>query len=103
VRPFRYEVWPPVIMTILLSGPVLYLIISIPIWWRRRIESREIIASTFYMEYIQEMNYGVRNVAALNNFAPAGDDVRLLNKCIWFTMNVYLRQCEYYRFLHYEV
>uniref|UniRef100_A0AAG5CQN3 Ionotropic glutamate receptor L-glutamate and glycine-binding domain-containing protein n=1 Tax=Anopheles atroparvus TaxID=41427 RepID=A0AAG5CQN3_ANOAO len=53
VHPFQLTVWPPVIITILISGPILFLIISTPFRWRRMHD---------------------------------------LERCIWYTINVYLRQ-----------
>nr|AIO10900.1 ionotropic receptor 40a [Culex quinquefasciatus] len=97
VRPFQITVWPLVIFTIILSGPVLYLIIAMPFrledWMKgtldkaRRLQVRR--GPPFYdMQYIREMGYGLVPRADIAG-TPQHPS---LNRCVWYTINVYLRQ-----------
>ncbi|XP_037052019.1 ionotropic receptor 40a [Bradysia coprophila] len=35
IRPFRKEVWPFLILTVVISGPAFYYVVAIPYWWQR--------------------------------------------------------------------
>lgn len=100
VRPFQVAVWPLVLLTIMMSGPILYMIIAMPYrledWARgtmaRRRRFKVQRGSAFYhMQYIQEMNYGTLPGGAEIAGTPRHPS---LDRCIWYTINVYLRQCE---------
>lgn len=99
VRPFQVTVWPLVLLTILMSGPILYMIIAMPYrledWSRGRMARMRRFKvqrgpSFYHMQYIQEMNHGA---------LPGGAEIAgtpqhpTLDRCIWYTINVYLRQC----------
>ncbi|KAI5643750.1 ligand-gated ion channel domain-containing protein [Phthorimaea operculella] len=58
IRPFRWEVWPFVVATILVTGPALWFVIAAPMLWQKRQE----------------------------------DQLKLLNKCCWFTTSLFFRQ-----------
>uniref|UniRef100_A0A182SQT1 Ionotropic glutamate receptor C-terminal domain-containing protein n=1 Tax=Anopheles maculatus TaxID=74869 RepID=A0A182SQT1_9DIPT len=104
VRPFQITVWPPVIITILISGPILYVIISTPYRWRyghsrrparnphchpKRFRNRK---PAFYnIRYIEEMSY-TRVTARRTNTSNQHQEYPSLDRCIWYTINVYLRQ-----------
>lgn len=131
MRPFQWEVWLLFIFTIFVSGPTIYFVIVLPSWWKKtkikkyiyrcnwrgkplkRIQkmcnnepklrkyyrhSNEI----FYLAYIKEMSYGVRDISAMNRrYLRKNRDTRrkvlpmnLLNKCIWFAITLFLRQCK---------
>nr|CAD7393006.1 unnamed protein product [Timema cristinae] len=36
VRPFQWQVWPPIITTLLLSGPIMFMVMEAPSLWRPR-------------------------------------------------------------------
>lgn len=60
VRPFRLNVWPALIITVIVSGPVLYLVIIMPQWWRKSSQKEKENRDSFHhIDYIEEMNYGV--------------------------------------------
>ena len=88
VRPFRWEVWPLLLFTIVISGPAFYVLIAIPSMWETSISKtltmfnlrngRNKMRTTtkmvseqlkkmkkqkfiYSMKYINEMNYCVRN------------------------------------------
>lgn len=73
IRPFRLEIWPPLILTIIISGPVFYFIILAPLWFDKSTKSY----NTFRRE-----NYR-----------------HLLLTCIWFIISIFLRQgkCLFYQ------
>ncbi|KFB41314.1 AGAP004021-PA-like protein [Anopheles sinensis] len=103
VHPFQLTVWPPVIITIFISGPILFLIISTPfrwrrinqpknrndLWWRKRARKDK---PTFYnLRYIEEMNY-TRFATKRIHLMDEKQDYPSLERCIWYTINIYLRQ-----------
>ena len=114
VYPFQMEVWPVVIFTVLITGPILYLMILIPellLQRRRRRQRRRILdMSSFYnMIYIREITKGGRRMAAA---VPAVKSISidghkkgvkcqarqlkrdgLFARCVWFTCHIFLRQC----------
>lgn len=59
---------------------------------------------TFQMKYLREMSYGITDVPAANRRYLRGKrDVKrkilptdLFNKCIWFAITLFLRQCEFH-------
>lgn len=90
LRPFKIDVWPYVIFTVIVSGPVLYFIIIIPKLFHRIPKDMEI-----YPEYISEITGYGRNRKLLKiqeDELPMPKD--LFDKCIWFTLQLFLKQCE---------
>lgn len=90
IRPFQWNVWPLVIITFFAVGPILYLIISLPIKWNLVQLKASKIKHTFYMEYLQEISYGYR----VSQHQTSTDG--LFEKCLWFTTSVFLKQSIYY-------
>ncbi|XP_055587468.1 ionotropic receptor 40a [Uranotaenia lowii] len=97
VRPFQLTVWPLVLLTICMSGPVLYMIIALPYrleeWVKVNLSKtkklRILTGPSFYhMQYIREMNYGIPVRSEIAG-APKHPS---LDRCVWYTINVYLRQ-----------
>lgn len=90
LRPFKINVWPYVIFTVILSGPMLYLIIVIPKMYKR--PSTDI---PIFPEYINEITgYGRRRrILKIQEEEPPPKD--LFSKCIWFTLQLFLKQCMY--------
>ncbi|KAL5283566.1 hypothetical protein ACFFRR_006054 [Megaselia abdita] len=87
LRPFRIDVWPYVIFTVIVSGPMLYFIITIPKMFNRIPRDIEI-----YPEYISEITGYGRNkkILVIVKEEPLPKD--LFNKCIWFTLQLFLKQ-----------
>ena len=106
VYPFQMEVWPALIFTIIITGPILYFMIIIPEWIRnkrRKGKLPEHPTKSFYnMIYIKEITrLPARNFK--KHFADAAiEDNRqvnlegLLARCVWFTCQIFLRQCSYF-------
>lgn len=101
VRPFSWEVWPPVIGTVIIAGPVLYLIIIIPEWMRENSESlnkttriygRKNSNLKFYDVYIKEITRGYKK--RKNFMIPLSNKRRIptCSNCVWFVINLFLRQ-----------
>lgn len=112
VRPFTWDVWIVLCITVFVSGPALFLIVIMPIRIRNRI-LRKVFAKpkTFHhIVYMREINRNTRikfnlkrkRLRHLNDEEPSN----MLSQCIWFTVNVYLKQCEFfmwdYGFLNHE-
>ncbi|XP_050079418.1 ionotropic receptor 40a [Anopheles maculipalpis] len=104
VRPFQITVWPPVIITILISGPILYVIISTPYRWKyghsrratrnapyHRKSFRQRKPAFYNLRYIEEMSY-TRATARRTDTLNQQQEYPSLDRCIWYTINVYLRQ-----------
>lgn len=109
VRPFKMDVWPYLVLTILLSGPIFYTIIAIPYKWNLKSnqENRgdDTEAGThFHMVYIREItinNEKARRLARLQwaQYVTGHKDLQempkdLLDRCIWFTVQLFLKQCK---------
>lgn len=120
VRPFRWEVWPLLVGTILLSGPAFWVIIAVPFrwtvtppaerpnppkrrgWWRA---SARPPTRDPRFNYVAEMGYGLSNGVVCNRgrqrrwpatVRPAGQlkcPENLLWKCVWFSIALFLKQC----------
>nr|XP_043069712.1 ionotropic receptor 40a [Drosophila bipectinata] len=65
LRPFKPDIWPYLILTIVFSGPMFYFIISIPYLWRRHYITSDVEVKR---------------------------PVELFQKCIWFTLRLFLKQ-----------
>lgn len=95
IRPFRLNVWPPLILTIALSGPILYLIITIPIWLNNREKNqiKNFQENFFCTVYLKEMRYGRKNYSKkLRLMKSKKQPNNILSKCVWFTLTLFLRQ-----------
>lgn len=123
VRPFRWEVWPLLVGTILVSGPAFWVIIAVPFrwtaaaevppspaptdgrrcWWRASAEPPK---RDPLFNYVAEMSYGRRNGVAHTDYkqrrwplTTVTETVRpvfpenLLWKCVWFSIALFLKQC----------
>lgn len=92
VYPFQKEVWPLVILTVIVVGPILYALVALP--EKLRAKSRP-LRSFHDITYIREIT---RDTSRLNLPVTAdrskpwlGDG--LLSRCIWYTCHIFLRQC----------
>uniref|UniRef100_A0A1I8Q5I7 Ionotropic glutamate receptor C-terminal domain-containing protein n=1 Tax=Stomoxys calcitrans TaxID=35570 RepID=A0A1I8Q5I7_STOCA len=107
LRPFKANVWPYLILTILVSGPVFYFIIYIPFRWQegfkvQRMENSQ--KNSYYLVYIKEitrmdtklklrlkqMEEGIRQREEDDETCELPEN--LFNKCIWFTVQLFLKQ-----------
>jgi hypothetical protein len=110
VYPFQMEVWPALIFTFIITGPILYLMIIIPEWLRNRKRKNEKLSEhpvdSFYsMIYIKEITrFPARNIqmnvkrtrkAATAVVDSEVDTKGLLARCVWFTCQIFLRQCSF--------
>lgn len=96
IYPFQKEVWPPLIFTVIIVGPILYLLIVVPKRLKRRWRKKRKHHKPFNdIIYIKEMR-GCRR-------AKFAEDITkrslikdgLLSRCVWFTCHIFLRQCWY--------
>ncbi|XP_059621792.1 ionotropic receptor 40a-like [Phlebotomus argentipes] len=79
VRPFRLNVWSALIVTVIVSGPVLYLIIVIPQWWRK--SSRE--NRNFFHQCVWfTINLFLKQSACL---PYKGNRARLVSAILWLS------------------
>lgn len=94
IRPFQSNVWPLLILTFIAVGPILYLIIILPI----KLDFVKMKANgskhIFYQEYLRELNYGYPIIR--KRIATEG----LFTKCIWFTTSVFLQQSKLILFIY---
>lgn len=107
LRPFKADVWPYLILTVIISGPVFYFVISTPYRWqssaRKRLCKKISKHSAFHMCYIKEITrldtlYQKRLVKRDLQFREAQRQkdlpANLFNRCIWFTVQLFLKQCK---------
>lgn len=88
VYPFQKDVWPPLLVTVVLVGPILYVMVLI-INWTRRVVRRRPPSSYHSIVYIREMR--CRRVTRDKRARHAEEG--LLSRCVWFTCHIFLRQC----------
>ncbi|XP_070490058.1 ionotropic receptor 40a-like [Chironomus tepperi] len=105
VYPFQMEVWPALIFTIIITGPILYFMIIIPEWIRNKRRKGKLLehpAKLFYnMIYIKEITKHPARKHVMRTTAAAADPIDddrqvnsegLLARCVWFTCQIFLRQ-----------
>lgn len=84
--------WPPLLLTVLLSGPILFLLVYLPHhFFPKRRPEEELPA--YAIAYINEMRYGLRE----NHLCkPQPDEEELphnfFSKCLWFSYHLFLKQ-----------
>jgi hypothetical protein len=127
VYPFQMEVWPALIFTVLITGPILYLMISIPEWIYDRQQmrkSRMHYMNSFYsMIYINEITRRnkiqrpVNNSKRMKRFEGLRHEDGfetsrrrrqlkrdgLFSRCVWFTCHIFLRQCSLKLFFFFSI
>lgn len=108
VYPFQMEVWPVVIFTIIISGPILYLMIAIPQWIidRKNLKTLQKPETFFSMIYIREITREAtlrlqvnkkgrrRSQSRMDENVEEKKDSNLFANCVWFTCRIFLRQCK---------
>lgn len=105
VYPFQMEVWPVVIFTFIVTGPILYLMIAIPQWIierknaRKRLQQPETFFSMIYIREITREATLRRRVNRIRNprteeIVEGKKDSNLFANCVWFTCRIFLRQCK---------
>ncbi|XP_061387941.1 LOW QUALITY PROTEIN: ionotropic receptor 40a-like, partial [Musca vetustissima] len=86
LRPFMADVWPYLIFTVIVSGTVFYFIIYIPFRWqtdfKERRMKRKFKGNPYHMDRDRDRK------AAKEDELPDN----LFNKCIWFTVQLFLKQ-----------
>lgn len=104
VYPFQMEVWPVVIFTIIITGPILYFMIAIPQWIidRKNVKNFQQPETFFSMIYIREITreatlWRKANRIRRNEIVDGKKDSNLFANCVWFTCRIFLRQCKFCR------
>uniref|UniRef100_A0A1B0FLG7 Ionotropic glutamate receptor C-terminal domain-containing protein n=1 Tax=Glossina morsitans morsitans TaxID=37546 RepID=A0A1B0FLG7_GLOMM len=93
LRPFKADVWPYLILTIIFSGPVFYFIIAIPFKWHPKNDIKK--QPQFYMAYIREITHVECRVDGNQQGTQKPDaeiPKNLFDKCLWFTVHLFLKQ-----------
>ncbi|KAH8272150.1 hypothetical protein KR018_004034, partial [Drosophila ironensis] len=91
MRPFKPDIWPYLILTIAFSGPIFYLVIAVPYFWRQKHFIRDPEQFGYlgvYIDYVNEITPHVTKPHLENRQKPS----QLLEKCIWFTLKLFLKQ-----------
>ncbi|XP_020809408.1 ionotropic receptor 40a [Drosophila serrata] len=97
MRPFKQDIWPYLILTIVFSGPIFYGIITMPYIWRRhhvKLDEEQLGYNCIYMTYIKEITPGHVMVKLKKIKVPIVQQMpnQLFEKCIWFTLRLFLKQ-----------
>ncbi|XP_041448349.1 ionotropic receptor 40a-like [Drosophila obscura] len=98
MRPFKQDIWPYLILTIVFSGPIFYGIIAMPYIWRRRhvnLDVEQLGELCIYMAYIKEITPCVLKVKRRRVPSAPRMPEQLFEKCIWFTLRLFLKQCKW--------
>lgn len=105
IRPFHYTVWPPLLLTVLLSGPILYLLVYLPHrYFPKPQPPVDPDTQIFSVVYMNEMRYGLGENHRLCRPVPQPhrprdttgtdeDEFRsFFGKCLWFSYHLFLKQ-----------
>ncbi|XP_055376394.1 ionotropic receptor 40a [Condylostylus longicornis] len=97
LRPFKLDVWPYLILTIIFSGPIFYCIIKIPYLWQFNKKPKIFNKKSFipiYPDYINEISYGRRKMkrSTIKEKKRNLPNTNLFGHCIWFTLQLFLKQ-----------
>ncbi|XP_068150991.1 ionotropic receptor 40a [Drosophila tropicalis] len=99
MRPFKPDIWPYLILTIVFSGPIFYCIIAMPYKWRNRritLDVEQLGDLCIYMAYIKEITPCVVKIKHRRpkRRMPMEPKMptQLFEKCIWFTLRLFLKQ-----------
>ncbi|BFF93363.1 ionotropic receptor 40a [Drosophila madeirensis] len=95
MRPFKQDIWPYLILTIVFSGPIFYGIIAMPYIWRRRqvsMDVEQLGELCIYMAYIKEITPCVLKLKRRRVPSAPRMPEQLFEKCIWFTLRLFLKQ-----------
>ncbi|XP_043064706.1 ionotropic receptor 40a [Drosophila ficusphila] len=95
MRPFKLDIWPYLILTIVFSGPIFYGIIALPYIWRQRSVSQDledIGNKNFYLAYIKEISPLLLKFNQRKVFPKQQMPRKLFEKCIWFVIRLFLKQ-----------
>lgn len=108
LRPFKANVWPYLILTVIVSGPAFYFIIAAPHLWHtttmRKLSKKISQHDAFHMSYIKEITrldtQFQRKFAKMEIHFPSTNDAEelppdLFNRCVWFTIQLFLKQCRF--------
>ncbi|XP_037731414.1 ionotropic receptor 40a-like [Drosophila subpulchrella] len=95
MRPFKPDIWPYLILTILFSGPIFYGIIAMPYIWRRRRVFPDVehfgkkISSASYIKETIPHKLKLKPMKI-----PSAQHVpyQLFEKCVWFALRLFLKQ-----------
>ncbi|XP_030377210.1 ionotropic receptor 40a [Scaptodrosophila lebanonensis] len=98
MRPFKMDIWPYLILTIVFSGPIFYGIIAIPYKWRRReqppaqMDVERMGELGVYLAYIKE----ITPCTVAKKRQPPTElpqmPQQLFERCIWFILRLFLKQ-----------
>lgn len=112
IRPFLWEVWPLLILTILLTAPALFFIVIIPFWWKdtfnyyewknlKRLKVNETSCSSqafelpqFHDEYVSEITNRKGSLRKSHLITYKGIPKGIFGIVVWFLVNLYLKQCK---------
>lgn len=101
VYPFQKDVWPPLVLTGLVVGPILYMMILIPERMKRKSRKKRQQLKPFHnMAYIKEMRITSRRMLLKHERPKQFKEDGLLSRCVWFTCHIFLRQCCVKKFHH---
>ena len=93
VYPFHKDVWPPLVITVAVVGPILYLLIVIPDLLKNKRRKRQQLKPFHDIAYIREMGITSRKRVLLRHETRGWKKDGLLSRCVWFTCHIFLRQC----------
>lgn len=96
--PFQKEVWPALIFTIIITGPILYLMVAVPHWMLEKSKRKFQKPKTFFhMIYVREITRQSRlriKRIILKDHYPQAKQKSTFGECVWFTCRIFLRQCK---------
>ncbi|KMY91428.1 ionotropic receptor 40a isoform X1 [Drosophila simulans] len=95
MRPFKQDIWPHLILTIIFSGPIFYGIIALPYIWRRpwvNSDVEHLGELCIHMTYLKEITPRLLKLKPRTVMSAYQMPHQLFQKCIWFTLRLFLKQ-----------
>uniref|UniRef100_A0A1A9X076 Ionotropic glutamate receptor C-terminal domain-containing protein n=1 Tax=Glossina brevipalpis TaxID=37001 RepID=A0A1A9X076_9MUSC len=95
LRPFKPDVWPYLILTIMFSSPIFYFIIATPFKWQSKNNINK--QPEFHMVYIREITHiegRIERQQQQQEIHREETEIpkNLFDKCFWFTVQLFLKQ-----------
>ncbi|CRK95755.1 CLUMA_CG009212, isoform A [Clunio marinus] len=91
VYPFDASVWPPLVFTVVIVGPILYFMVVILEKLKKRKKKQKYSNSYGKMIYTREI-FSMKIDGKRKKHARILEQDGLLSLCVWFTCHIFLRQ-----------
>lgn len=115
IRPFQWNVWPMLVLTVIITAPALYVIIMLPYKWHDRydvfmikksvtpVTTTSPLSKVFEPRYLNEITNGHRVSRGVGLIRYKGIPKRMFDNISWFVVNLFLKQSIEFKFTGHRV